>query len=1019
MSLAGIAIRRPVATTMLMVSMVFIGIVSMLSMKSELLPNMNIPIVMVSTTWQGAVPQDIETQVTKRIEDTLSNVDGIKQIRSTSAFGSSKVLIEFDYGVDINTKKGDVQKEVDTIKGDLPASAEDPFIKKIQAGAGNLTMMINVSGPNLLEVNTFVNEFMKPRFERIKGVGTVDVTGSADKQVQIQIDSDKLSAYNMTPIELYDLVKGSSLNVPLGVINTGGKEVVARFMGEINYVDDYKNMIIRSNGQTLRLRDVANVVLTTEDPESSTKMDGKQAVSISIEKSADGNTIDIADAAKKSIDEMQAYLPPGVSVDIIMDYSTDINSAISGVKGNAVTGLILASIILMVFLKNFRATLLISLALPIAIMFTFVFLASQGVTINVISLMGLSIGVGMLTDNSVVVIDNIYRHITELKKPVIEAAEDGATEVTIAIIASALTTMVVFIPVLFIPGIAREIFRDMSLAIIFSNVAALIVSLTLMPMVASRFLKSNVDITKEGKIFSTVKANYIKLIGWAVKNKIKTVGVAFGLFVVMMIVGAKATKTKLLPDQDFGKFGIILELPKGLSLETSEAIAKKAEAIVMADPDTVAYTTLTQKGVIILNVDIGEKSERDRSMFKIMDDLRPALGEIRDTKLNIKPNFQSKTPERDVEMRISAENLETAREIARKVQTKISKNSKIIDIKSTLDPGNTEARVVLHRDKLRSYGMNPADLGRTISYSFLGGDKGKGETVTVKTGTEEIDVLIRLSDKDRRKMSSLEQLNVRTADGKFIKVSDVADIVMAEGASEINKVDKIYSISIGANDGGLGLSGVQKAMVDAFDELEIPKGVSYTWGGNSQMFTDAIMQMGIALSISIFLIYAILAAQFENFVLPFIIIGSVPLAMIGVYTGLILTGQPFDLMVMIGIIMLAGTVVNNAIVLIDFIKILRERGMSVDEAVQESCKTRLRPIIMTTMTTVFGMIPLALGLGEGAELYSGMSIAVIFGLSFSTLLTLVVIPVLYVITEEMGEKAGKLFRKISKFKKKK
>ncbi|MEG0729860.1 MAG: efflux RND transporter permease subunit, partial [Cetobacterium sp.] len=327
--------------------------------------------------------------------------------------------------------------------------------------------------------------------------------------------------------------------------------------------------------------------------------------------------------------------------------------------------------------------------------------------------------------------------------------------------------------------------------------------------------------------------------------------------------------------------------------------------------------------------------------------------------------------------------------------------------------------VVLHRDKLRSYGMNPADLGRTISYSFLGGNRGKGETVTVKTGTEEIDVLVRLSDKDRKKMSSLEQLNVRTADGKFIKVSDVADITMAEGASEINKVDKIYSISIGANDGGLGLSGVQKAMTDAFEELDIPKGVSYTWGGNSQMFSDAIIQMGAALLISIFLIYAILAAQFENFVLPFIIIGSVPLAMIGVYTGLILTGQPFDLMVMIGIIMLAGTVVNNAIVLIDFITILRERGMSVDEAVQESCKTRLRPIIMTTMTTVFGMIPLALGLGEGAELYSGMSIAVIFGLSFSTLLTLVVIPVLYMITEEMGEKAGKAFKKIFKFKKKK
>lgn len=1018
MSLAGVAIRRPVATTMLMISMIFLGIVSMISMKSELLPNMNIPLVIVTTTWQGAVPQDVESQITKKIEDTLSNVDGIKQIRSTSSFGQSQVLIEFDYGVDINMKKGDVQKEVDSIRGDLPTSAQVPNIKKKEAGSGNLTMQINVSGPNMLEVTTFVNEFMVPRFERIKGVGSVDTAGAADKQIQIQIDSDKLAAYNLTPTELYNLVQASSINLPLGVIKTGGKEIVARFMGEFNYLDEFRNMIIKSNGNTLRLGDVANIVLTTEDPEDSTKMDGTQAVSISIEKSADGNTIDIADAAKAALTEMQQYLPPGVKTKIVMDYSEDINSAISGVQGNAVTGLILATIILFVFLKNIRATLLISLALPIAIMFTFVFLASQGVTINVISLMGLSIGVGMLTDNSVVVIDNIYRHITELKQPVMEAADEGATEVTVAIIASALTTMVVFIPILFISGIAKEIFRDMALAIIFSNVAALLVSLTLMPMVASRFLKSNVDITQEGKIFGKVKSSYMSTIAWAVKNKIKTVVVAFGLFVAIMIIGPLVTKTNFLPDQDFGKYGVILELQKGLTLETAEEIAQKAEEIVKKDPDTQSYIVLAKKGTVVVNVDIGPKDTRDISMFDIMDRVRPALQQIPDTRLNIKPNFQSGSVDRDVEFRINADNLETAKKIAKGVQDKIKTVPGVIDIKSSLDPGNTEARIVLDREKLRSYGINPVDIGRTISYSFLGGNRGQGETVTVKTGTEEIDVLVRLSDKDRSKMSNLEQLNVRTADGKFIKVGDVAQIVMAEGASEINKVDKIYSVSIGANDGGIGLSGVQKQLVQAFEEQNPPKGVNYSWGGISQMFGEAIVQMGAALAISIFLIYAILAAQFENFILPVIIIGSVPLSLIGVYTGLILAGQPFDLMVMIGIIMLAGTVVNNAIVLIDFIKILRERGLSVDEAVQESCKTRLRPILMTTMTTVFGMVPLALGFGEGAELYAGMSIAVIFGLSFSTLLTLIVIPVLYILTIEIQEKISKFFNRVFKSKKK-
>ncbi|MGL5702858.1 MAG: efflux RND transporter permease subunit, partial [Cetobacterium sp.] len=403
------------------------------------------------------------------------------------------------------------------------------------------------------------------------------------------------------------------------------------------------------------------------------------------------------------------------------------------------------------------------------------------------------------------------------------------------------------------------------------------------------------------------------------------------------------------------------------------------------------------------NVDIGPKTDRDVSIFTVMESLRPELAKIPGIKFNLKDDYQSGSGDRDVEFRISSDSLDIAENIARQVQEKISTNPGIIDITSSIEAGNVEARVVLNRDKLRAYGISPFDIGRTISYSFLGGNRSTGQTLSVKTGTEEIDVLIRLPKDARTKVSTLEELNVRSADGKFIKVSDVADVVMAEGASEITKTDKIFYVSVSANDGGIGLSKVQSEVVAAFESTNPPKGVSYSWGGMSQMFNEAIVQMGMALGISIFLIYAILASQFENFLLPGIILASVPLAMIGVYGGLLLTNSPFDMMVMIGIIMLAGTVVNNAIVLIDFIKILRERGYELNDAVRESCKTRLRPILMTTMTTVCGMIPLALGFGEGAELYSGMSIAVIFGLSFSTILTLVVIPVLYISVEDFIE----------------
>lgn len=1013
MSLAGIAIRRPVATVMLMVSMVFLGIVSMLSMKSELLPNMNIPMVVVSTTWNGAVPEDVNSQITKKIEDSLSGVDGIKKITSTSSFENSTIAIEFDYGVDIDVKRGDIQREIDAIEGDLPDDASKPVTQKKLAGSGNTAMMLNVSGPNFLELTTFVNEFMTPRFERIGGVGSVSTMGSPDKQIQVQFDTDKLASYDMTPNELYDLLKTSSISVPLGVIKTGGKDIVARFMGELNYLDELNNMILRSNGKTLRLSDVANVVLTTEDQSDIIRYNGEPSVMLVIEKSTDGNILSIADNAKIAIDEMKPYYPKGLKVTTVMDFSEDIKSSISGVQGNAVTGLVLATIVLLVFLKNVRATMLISLALPVAVIFTFAFLSLLGVTINVISLMGLSIGVGMLTDNSVVVIDNIYRHITELKKPVMEASEDGASEVSIAIIASALTTMVVFIPVLFIPGVAREIFRDMSLSIIFSNVAALIVSLTLMPMVASRFLKSDIDITKEGKIFSRVKKSYDSIIEWAITNRKMTLFIAFGTFIVMMILGPMLTRTEFIPKQDYGRYAVVLELEKGLSVERAEEITEQAVEIVKKNPLTKTYTSLVQSDVGVINVDIGPKTDRDESIFQVMDELRPDLKKIPGVKFNLKEDYQSGGGDRDVEFRISSENLDVAEKIAQEVQSKIQNIPGITDITSSIEPGNTEARVVLNRDKLRAYGISPFDIGRTISYSFLGGNRATGQTLTVKTGTEEIDVLIRLPQEARRSISTLEELNIRTADGNFIKVSDVADIVMAEGASEITKTDKIFYASVSANDGGIGLSKVQSEMIKAYDEAQPPKGVSYSWGGMSQLFNEAIVQLLMALGISIFLIYAILASQFENFLLPFIILASVPLAMIGVYGGLILTNSPFDMMVMIGIIMLAGTVVNNAIVLIDFIKILRERGYTLHDAVRESCKTRLRPILMTTMTTVCGMIPLALGFGDGAELYSGMSIAVIFGMSFSTLLTLVVIPVLYISVESFIDGLKRRFFKES------
>ena len=1022
MTLAGLSIRRPVATTMLMISMMFIGLIAMFSMKSEMLPNMNIPVVTIRTSWNGAVPEDVETQITKKIEEVLPNVEGIDKIESTSQYGMSTIVVKFDYGIDADSKVTDIQREVSRLVNDLPDDADTPVVKKVEAGVGNLTMVVSVSGASRMELNTALENYLKPRLESLTGIGEVNIFGTPDKQVQIQVNGDKLAAFGMSPMELYQMIGSSSQSIPLGTIDTGKKQIVARFMGETNYIDQIQNIILRSNGNILRVKDIADVVLTTEDPTDIGYFNGKENIVLVIEKSSDGSTIDLNNAARKVLEDVKSVMPPGTEFNIMLDTSEDIVKSISSIGSSALQALVLATIVLLLFLKNIRATVLISIALPVSVIFTFAFLALNGTSLNLISLMGLSLGVGMLTDNSVVVIDNIYRHMTELKSPVMAAADDGTTEVTMSVIASSLTTMVVFIPVLFIPGIAREIFRDLSFSIIFSNLAALIVSLTLMPMVASRFLSNKQNITKEGKIFTAVKEKYLVVINWAVKHRIKTIIIPIVLFVIVVFGLGRFLKIQFMPKQDQGRYSVVAELGKGVDIERAEEIGRKIEEIVKANKNTQTYFSLIQNDTVAVNVEIGKKDTRDESVFEIIDEIRPSVEKIPGIRPNLSEDFQMSSPQRDVEFDIVGPNLDELKVIGKQVMSHMVKYPGAVDVTSTVDAGNEEARVVLNREKIRSYGINPVTVGQTISYFVLGGDR--GDTLTVKTGTEEIDVLIRLPKDKRKDVSDLSNLNIKIGDGQFVKLSDLATIEMAEGSPEINKTDRIYSVTVSANDGGVGLANIQSEMLKAFKEQNPPSSISYKWGGDSENLADASTQLGAALAISIFLIYALLASQFENFVFPIIIIGSIPLALIGVVIGLLVTNQPIDVMVMIGIIMLAGVVVNNAIVLIDFIKMTRERGSDRETAVIESCRTRLRPILMTTMTTVFGMLPLAMGMGEGSEIYRGMAITTMFGLSFSTLLTLVVIPIFYTLVEDMNNAVIRFVKKIfgkllSKFPKKK
>ena len=1007
MSLAGISIRKPVATTMVMLSFIFIGLLAMFSMKKELIPNINIPVVTISTTWSGAVSEDVESQVTKKIKDSLSNVEAIDKIQTVSAYSSSTVVVNFEYGVDTDEKVTQIQREVSKITNDLPSDANTPLVRKVEAGSGNMTAVIAFNADSKTALTTFIKEQLKPRLESLPGIGQVDIFGNPDKQLQIQVDSDKLASYNLSPMELYNIVRTSVATYPIGKLSTGNKDMIIRFMGDLDYIDQYKNILISSNGNTLRLKDVADVVLTTEDADNVGYLNGKESVVVLLQKSSDGDTITLNNAAFKVIEEMRPYMPAGTEYSIEMDSSENINNSISNVSSSAVQGLVLATIILFVFLKSFRTTVLISLALPVAIVFTFAFLAMRGTTLNLISLMGLSIGVGMLTDNSVVVVDNIYRHITELNSPVREAAENGTEEVTFSVIASALTTIVVFLPILFIPGLAREFFRDMSYAIIFSNLAAIIVAITLIPMLASRFLNRKSMKSEDGKFFKKVKAFYLKVINSAISHKGLTVLIMVGLFFFSILVGPKLLKFEFMPKQDEGKYSLTAELQKGTDLAKAERIARELEEIVKNDPHTQSYLMLVSTSSISVNANVGKKNTRKESVFTIMDDIRKKASNVLDARISMANQFSAGKTSKDIEFLLQGSNQDEIKKFGKQLLEKLQSYDGMVDISSTLDPGIIELRLNIDRDKIASYGISPAVIAQTVSYYMLGGDK--ANTATLKTDSEEIDVLVRLPKEKRNDINTLSSLNIKVGDNKFVKLSDVATLQYAEGTSEVRKKNGIYTVTISGNDGGVGLGKIQSKIIEEFNNLEPPSTISYSWGGQSENMQKTMSQLSFALSISIFLIYALLASQFESFILPFIIIGSIPLALIGVIWGLVVLRQPIDIMVMIGVILLAGVVVNNAIVLIDFIKTMRTRGYDKEYAIIYSCETRLRPILMTTMTTVFGMIPMALGLGEGSEFYRGMAITVIFGLAFSTILTLVLIPILYSVVDSFTTKmAAKL-----------
>ena len=1004
MSIAKFSIKHSVTTMMIIISMIILGFLTLVNLKTELMPNSNLPMASIRVSWKGASPEDMEKLVTTEIESALGDVEGIKRVTTNSTFGSSNISVEFNYGVNIDNKVNDLVTAVSKVRNSLPDDINEPVVRK--SGASNSrVLLIGVNGKDLITLKTYIDNILTPRLEKIEGVESVDSFGGLNKEIKVEINPEKLEKYNLTVMELYNLLNNSSLNFPAGYITDGGKEFLVKLSAEVKTLEDIQKIILKNvDGKTLYLSDVADITLGVKDRSNYGRVNGNDNIIVSVSKSDSGNTVDISKRVQEELKRIESTLPEGASFTIIRDSARDITRSISTVKSNAITGLFLASVILFIFLRDIRATLVVAISIPVSIMATFGFFGAKGMTLNIISLMGLSLGVGMLVDNSIVVLDNIFRHLTELKKDRVEASESGATEVVVPIIASTATTIAVFLPIVLREGRAKETYQDMAYSITFSLIASLLIAVTFIPMISSKILNKNIKLHQDGKILNYVKKRYEKLLKWSLSHVSLIIFLTISLFCSVMWIGNRYIGGEYMPRTDDGIYSVIAELPTGMELEKANGVAKIIENIVSKNRYTKKYNASINKESASIMVDVGDKDERDKSVQDIIAEVRKEVGTIPDVKLNFLPfmNF-GRGGSKDLKVILKSDDLVQLEYISKELMNRMEKNKSFTDITNSMLNGNSEVNIILDRKKMEYYGVTARDLTFSTSYQILG-----GVPIKIKTRVEEVDVTIRLAEKYRDSIDKLKNIIIKRGNGKNVYLGDITNFVVGEGAYGIEKEDKITIISVNANlNKGSDLVTAQKSIEEMIKEMNIPKSVSYSFGGDGRNLAEVNAQLSFAFVVAIFLIYFILASQFESYILPIIVMGSVPLSIIGVYSGLLITGQKTNTMVFVGIIMLAGIVVNNAIVLIDYIKILLSKGIELKDAIVEAGLTRIRPIFMTTMTTVFGMLPLALGIGQGSEMYKGMAIAVIFGLVFSTLLTLIFIPVLFYIYSKFVERFQK------------
>jgi len=1007
-NLADVSIRRPVFAAMLIAAMVVFGIVAYPRVGVDLFPDVEFPVVTVTVIYPGADPETMETKVADPIEEVVNTLGGIKTLRSINLENVTQVVAEFQLEVNVDQAVQDVRDKVSGVAGRLPPGVEPPVVQKFDIGSAPIMAVALAGNLDPRELTRIADDILKERLQRVTGVGGVELIGARERAIRVLADPAKLAGFGITVQDVANAIRAQNLELPAGNVEIGDHELSVKTRGEVRTAKEVAAILVPGPpGQVLRVRDVAAVIDGSEKERSASYLDGRSAISLSIRKQSGSNTVAVAQEVRKALDEIRPQVEKlGATMTVPSDMSIYISHSIHDVQFDLLFGGALAIFIILVFLRDWRTTFISALAIPTSVIATVAFVQALGFTFNNMTMLGLSLSIGILIDDAIVVIENIHRHM-EQGKPADKAASEGTSEIFLAVLATTSSILAVFVPVAFMKGIIGRFFFQFGLTVSFAVAVSMLVSFTLTPMMSSLLLRAshgtpNALSRAVGRALDWADRVYGAVLRRALQHRLITLGIAVGaLFASFALV--TQVKTEFLPPEDRNEFGVNVELPTGTSLEATSRFVESIAADLRSHSPGVTQTLVIVGGGAQGQVNRGEvrvnlKPRRERAYHQeeLMAWLRARYGELHGATISIAPinaigggGFRSQP----IQFNIRGRDLEQLVAVSQALKDKLATVHGLVDLDTTYRGGKPEVQLTIHRERAADLGVPVASIATTLR-ALLAGDA----VSELKDGVDVYDITLELRPEDAARVEELGNLQVRSTSGELVDLANVVEIKRASGPSQIERQSRQRQITVLAALQGLPL-GEAKPIVDKAAKEVVPPELTTDYAGMAQVMGESFGYMFTALLLAVLLVYMILAAQFDSFVHPITIMLSLPFSVIGAFGALFISRMTLNIFSMIGIIMLMGLVTKNAILLVEFATQLRKRGLGLHVALVEAGVTRLRPIVMTTAAMVFGMLPVALALSEGGETRAPMAICVIGGLITSTLLTLVVVPVFYTLME--------------------